>query len=83
MASEEVQRAKRRRQWIPNEPMDPDHLNKIMPIGTKVRFYPGPREMGSRECEIRGEFFVSDSGCVVCFVTGQSGYVSASRVERV
>lgn len=81
--SPEAMRARRRRQRIPDEPINPDHLNRIMPVGTRVRYYPGPRDMGFRECEVRGEFFVALSGVVVCFVTGVSGYVAADHVERI
>jgi hypothetical protein len=62
---------------------DVDLANADMPIGTRVRYYPGPRSMGYRECEIRYEFHLNINGLLVGWVTGQAGYVSAGHIEKV
>lgn len=63
--------------------LEVDRLNREMPEGTPVVFYPGPREHGGRDCTIRGSFFLTGlNGEIAGWVTGQAGYVRASHIEK-
>jgi hypothetical protein len=63
--------------------LEVDRLNREMPEGTPVVYYPGPREHGGRDCTIRGAFFLTGvNGEIGGWVTGQAGYVRASHIEK-
>ena len=61
-----------------------DKLNREMPVGTRVIYYPGPRSMGGRECSFRRQFGLANyTGYVVGWVTGTAGYVLESHIDRM
>ena len=60
-----------------------DELTALMPVGTRVRYYPGPRSMGYREREIRAPFMVDINGLLVGWLTDEAGYISADHIERI
>lgn len=59
-----------------------DRLNAEMPVGTRVRYWPGPRWHEWRVCEIRDSFHRLANGQIVGWVTGTPGYVDAGHIER-
>ena len=67
---------------MPEPDIEVDRLNAEMPVGTRVRYYPGPRWFDSRLCEIRDTFHRLTNGQIVGWVTGTPGYVDADHIVR-
>lgn len=83
-----VVRTKRLRQLLtPEQQAEYDQritgdFNRSHPVGSACWYWLSLPFGPVRETRIRGEAFIADSGALVCFVEGVSGYVSIWHVTE-